>query len=264
MNDVKARLEVAVRAAREAGLMTLSYYQSPGLKSDAKGDGSPVTVADKKGEELIRAIIERDFGADAILGEEFPEKQGSTGYRWIIDPIDGTRSFTRGIPHYAVLIGVEHEGRAVVGAVEVPALGERLSAGRGLGGWWTARDGSVRPARVSHIDELKLATVEMNSGPTMIKHGLWPVFEAVSRSVARTRGWSDAYAFVLAATGRVDVALGLGFSPWDIAPFQAIMEEAGGAFTSWGGESSIRASRIVASNGRFHTDLLRVLAPGAG
>jgi fructose-1,6-bisphosphatase/inositol monophosphatase family enzyme len=147
----------------------------------------------------------------------------------------------------------------VVGCVSVPALGEELYAARGSGAWWTPRGRETRPARVSSVASLEQALVESLPGPTFIRSGLWPVYERLCRGVWLMRGWSDAYAFVLVATGRADGAVDMGLQPWDVAPFQVILEEAGGSLTDWSGQATIYSERVVASNGLLHRPLLALL-----
>ena len=143
------RLDVALAAAREAGRLTLEYFLRAGLAVELKADDSPVTVADREAEQALRARISSEFPDDAILGEEFPERPGSSGYRWILDPIDGTKSFIHGVPLYGTLIGVERAGRSVVGVIQLPALDQCVYAAAGQGAWHVAGGGPPQPARVS-------------------------------------------------------------------------------------------------------------------
>jgi histidinol-phosphatase len=239
-------------------------YQNPALEVITKPDGSPVTPADKQGETIIRAAIERAFPDDAILGEEFPSKAGRSGYRWVIDPIDGTRAFTRGQPTWGVLIGVEHTAPSgarsiVAGYAGFPALGEALWASSGGGAWWRTGTQGVREARVSGTSALEHAIVDTlwprtyaNSG----KHELW---STLTSRVQRLRTWSDALSFAMVATGRVDAAVDFGCSLWDIAPFAIIVPEAGGRFSDWQRGDGLDSKTHLASNGHLHEPLLGVL-----
>ncbi|QQS10162.1 MAG: inositol monophosphatase [Phycisphaerales bacterium] len=264
---VVARLELARRLAREAGVLTLRYFQSPDLAVDEKSDGSPVTIADKKSEELIRAGIQAGFPDDGILGEEFghSKPKDDAGFTWIVDPIDGTRSFSRGIPSYAVLIGLEYAGRSVGGVVELPGMGERLWAHEGGGAFWqTARNETAMAARVSATPTLAEAWLEIAQPRQFRRSDRWGAFDRLVMAAGRTQGWSDADAFALVATGRVDGAIQFGVSAWDIAPFDCIMHEAGGLQSDWTGRRTLDARFVVASNGLIHQELLTILSPHAG
>jgi histidinol-phosphatase len=257
--DVQARVELATRVADDVRALTLKWFQSPALQTERKADGSVVTPIDKKAEELIRAAIAREFPADAVLGEEFGESLGSSGVRWILDPIDGTASFVRGIPHFVTLIGIEHNGELVAGVIDAPALSERVSAIRGGGAHWTLRNGETRPARVSVTSQLSEALIEIGSLPGFHRHGYGNVHQRLCLATKRNRGWSDGYAFLLVATGRVDAAIHFGFKPWDLAGPMIIIEEAGGQLTDWNGLRSINVTHPLASNGSLHSSLMRQL-----
>ena len=135
MSELTKRLEFAIHAARAAGEITLGYFRKEDLAVDLKADDTPVTAADRLAETMLRGLIAESFPDDAILGEEFPEREGTSGYRWILDPIDGTKSFIHGVPLYSTLVGVEFEGRSILGVIHVPALDESVYAARGLGAW---------------------------------------------------------------------------------------------------------------------------------
>ena len=147
--ELSDRLELALSAAREAGQFTLQYFQREGLAVELKQDSSPVTIADRQSEQLLRMRIAAEFPDDAILGEELPARDGTSGFRWILDPIDGTKSFIRGVPLYGTLVGVEHEGRGAIGVIYVPALDECVYASVGQGAWYEHGASPRRRARVS-------------------------------------------------------------------------------------------------------------------
>ena len=258
--ETTARLDVANRVADEVRTLTLKWFQSPALLTDRKADGSVVTPIDKKAEEIIRAAIAREFPNDAVLGEEFGESQGNSGFRWILDPIDGTASFVRGIPHFVSLIGIEHHSEMVAGLIDAPALGDRVSAARGGGALWTLRTGETRPARVSATSELSNALIEIGSMPAFHRHGYGELHQRLCLNTKRNRGWSDGYAFFLLATGRVDAAIHFGFKPWDLAGPMAIIEEAGGQLTDWQGKRGIEMTHPLASNGVLHNELMAQIA----
>ena len=148
-SETKRRLDAAVATAREAGELILRYYQNPELAVEQKADDSPVTVADREAEQLIRERINLAFPDDAVLGEEFGEQPGTSGWRWILDPVDGTKSFIHGVPLFGTLIGVEKDGRAEVGVCRMPALDEMAYAASGHGCWWQQGDAEPVAARVS-------------------------------------------------------------------------------------------------------------------
>jgi len=152
--ELASRLELAVRAAREAGRLTLEFFQREDLAVERKADNSPVTEADRQAEQLLRRRIREAFADDAILGEEFGEEAGTSGFRWILDPIDGTKSFICGVPLYGTLIGIERAGASVVGVIYIPALDECVYAASGGGAWYTRGSSAPRPARVSRCDRL--------------------------------------------------------------------------------------------------------------
>jgi myo-inositol-1(or 4)-monophosphatase len=205
--------DFAVDAAFHAGRITLRWFQSR-FEVETKSDDTPVTVADRETEAFLRERISRRFPDHAILGEE----QGLTGpagasVRWILDPIDGTKSFVHGVPLYAVLIGVEVEGVSRVGVVHFPALDDMLSAAHGQGATWNGRR-----CRVSSTPKLSAACLTFTSERGFDRAGKSHVIRALRKSTLRDRGWSDAYAHALVATGRVDLAVEPLMMIWDSAP----------------------------------------------
>lgn len=253
-----ARLAVARRVAREAGARARRSFRSPRLRVLWKDDGSPVTAADRAAEDLLRRRIAAAFPGDAILGEERGETAGRSGWRWVLDPIDGTRAFVRGIPTWGALVAVEWHGRPAAGVAAFPALDEELWASRGGGAFW--RDGRrVRRARVSREARLGRALIETLGGPAYRKAGLCEAYRRLSREVGTLRGWSDAYAFALVATGRAEGVVDFGLARWDVAPFAVILPEAGGRLSAWDGRSSLSTRRFLASNGRLHARLVAAL-----
>lgn len=261
--DLRPRLEFAVEAAREAGRLTLDWFNTSSLAIEKKRDGSPVTAADRAAEQRLRDLIARRFPDDGILGEEFGETAGTTPYRWILDPIDGTKSFVHGVPLYGTLVSVEdlRTREAVVGVIEMPALGssgERVYAARGLGAFHSVNAAAPVAARVSAIARLADAMFVTTSLDYFTATGTAPVMAAVHRACASTRGWSDCYAHLLIATARADVCLEPKVAAWDVAATQAIIEEAGGAFSDWRGERTIHADRVVLSNGLVHAEAVAI------
>jgi histidinol phosphatase-like enzyme (inositol monophosphatase family) len=243
--------EVAVEAALLGGRRTLAYFNC-GVSVELKGDQTPVTQADREAEQIIRAHIARYYPDHSVIGEEAGEKAGRRDYRWIIDPIDGTKTFIRGVPLYGTLIGVEVNGAAAVGVVYIPALNELLSAAQGHGCWWNGRR-----ARVSRVADLRDAALMCTNIYAAQKRS-----EAINRLAASTllqRTWGDCYGYVLVATGRAEVMVDAAMNAWDCAPLLPILQEAGGHFTNWRGEATIWGRDAVATNAALHTEVLDLL-----
>lgn len=245
-------LDVAVDAAYLAGKRTLAYFQTP-IRPDMKADRTPVTIADREAEQILRQRILHSFPDHAILGEEQGESAGSAPYRWIVDPIDGTKSFVAGVPLYGVLVGVEVEGEPKVGVIYLPALGEMVAAADGLGCTWNGR-----ACRVSAVDRLEDAVLVTSSILSAQKRS-----DAFDRLAGRTRlqrTWGDAYGYSLVATGRADIMVDAAMSPWDCAPMLTILREAGGVFTDWRGNPTIHGGDAVATNAALADEVRTILS----
>jgi histidinol phosphatase-like enzyme (inositol monophosphatase family) len=246
----QALLDEAVALARMAGDFTLSYFRSSELIVEAKRDGTPVTEADRGAERLLRAELARRHPGDGIYGEEEGETAGHTGQRWIIDPVDGTQAFTRGVPLYVNLLAVEDEYGIAAGVINIPALAETVWAGRGLGCFCNG----VR-AHVSSQAELSASYV-CSSG-----YDYWdeePLLR-LRRSGLRMRTWGDGYGYALVATGRVEAMVDPVAALYDLAPMPVIVGEAGGRFTDFTGRNDIAGGNGLATNGAIHEALLAVL-----
>lgn len=244
--------DFATSLAYRAGRLTLGYFNT-GLRPDFKADDTPVTMADRAAEEFIRTEIERTYPGHAIVGEEFGAVNDSSSFRWIIDPIDGTKSFMRGVPLYGVLLGLEIEGIVRVGAAYFPALDEMLSAADGLGAWWNGRR-----ARVSTIDQWERACICYTTPKNFIRRNpaLW---QHLSETAYMLRGWSDAYGYLLVATGRAETMLDPYMHIWDCGPFPVIFREAGGFFGSWKGEEGHTWGEALACNAALKPRLLEMM-----
>jgi histidinol-phosphatase len=254
--DLRTLLAVAQEAAFVGGRRTLAYFGTGTAATEWKADQTPVTLADREAERLIRGVIGRAFPDHAILGEEDGETAGSAPVRWIVDPLDGTLTFVRGVPLYGTLIGVEVRGEPAVGVVYLPALDEMVAAARGLGCTWNGR-----PCRASATTSLSEAlAVVTDERAARTRSGAW------DRIVARTalqRTWADCYGYVLVATGRAEVSLDPIMNVWDCAPLLPIVEEAGGRFTDWSGRRTIHGGEAVATNGILHDEVLALLGEPA-
>jgi histidinol phosphatase-like enzyme (inositol monophosphatase family) len=260
-NDVAGRLNFAVEIARAAGDLTLEYFQRGDLQVDRKADQSPVTIADRRAEELLRGRIADRFSGDGIIGEEFGEASGTSGYQWILDPIDGTKSFIHGVPLYTTLVAVLRDGEPVIGVIHAPAIAETVYAGKGSGCWQIGGD-DARPkaARVSSVERLSeslFLTTEIGSFTTHRKQDARGVFWKLQDEARLVRTWGDGYGYLLVATGRAEVMIDPVVNIWDAAPLQTVVEEAGGTFTDWQGNPTVHAREAIATNGRVLEEVLR-------
>ncbi|MEZ6124989.1 MAG: inositol monophosphatase family protein [Planctomycetaceae bacterium] len=234
-----SRLEFALSVGEQASELILSHYRSQTLGVESKADDSPVTVADKGAEQLIRGALAERFPDDGVLGEEFDDLESRSGYRWILDPIDGTKPFIYGIPLFGNLIGIEFEGRMVAGVCRFPALGEVMFAEEGQGAWW--KIGTAAPVRATVSAQTSLAQSRlMFTEPTHdLRVGRGDVLPDLLKRVRIARGWGDCCGHMLVATGRADLAVDPEMSPWDIAALIPIVRESGGSCTDWQGRENI-------------------------
>ncbi len=245
-------LSVAIEAAYLGGRRTLAYFNT-GVPVERKSDSTPVTCADRECEQLIRATIERHYPTHSIIGEEWGTTDGDPDFRWIVDPIDGTKTFIHGVPLYGVLIGVEVRKVASVGVIYLPALDEMICAAKGGGCLWNGR-----PARVSEVRNLSEAAVMSSSIVSCYKRS--GAFAQIAAKSLLQRTWGDCYGYALIATGRADAMIDPALNLWDCAAIMPIIEEAGGRFTSWAGEATIYTKDAVATNGVLHSEILAMLA----
>jgi histidinol phosphatase-like enzyme (inositol monophosphatase family) len=254
------RLEHARIIAHQAGELTLRYfYDADKLTVEKKTDESPVTIADRESEQLLRQRIAERFPDDAIVGEEFPNTEGTSGFRWFLDPIDGTKSFIHGVPLYSVLIGLEKEGQCVGGVIALPALHELVWAGSGLGAWHETSRGEPKRCRVSQCSSLSEATFLTSEIRTFDHTNRREAYDRLEKSTRLSRTWGDAYGYVLVATGRADLMVDPQGADWDVAPLLVILEESGGRLTDWNGTATIFGKEAVATNGILHDEVLALL-----
>ena len=244
-------MDFALNAARQAGNKTLEWFQRDKLSVRTKDDGSPVTAADIAAEQLLRALIASEYPDDAILGEELEETLGSSGRTWIIDPIDGTKAFSHGVPLYATLLAQVDQHGPALGVIFLPALNECIWAARGQGARWNGQ-----LCRVSEHQRL--------NGGLVCTSGLsyWPpqAFSRVRETGARVRTWGDAYGYGLVATGRAEAMIDPECAAWDVAPIAVIIKEAGGRFSDVTGVESWQNGSALGSNGAVHEELLQCLS----
>jgi histidinol-phosphatase len=251
--DWNDRYHAAIAAAREAGKFALQHFDQE-IAVEWKEDNSPVTLADRGAEGLLRDMLLRQFPSDGFLGEETGHAPGTSGYRWIIDPIDGTRSFVRGIPLWATMVGLEYKGEQIAGVVHLPALNMTYRALRGYGAY---RDD--RRIHVSSVASLARAHIYYSSITWFAKVGHDQHFMKLYNLTERQRGFGDFYGFVLIAQGSGDVMVEHGTHAWDLSALIPIVEEAGGRMTAWDGSVDIEKPDVIASNGLLHEPALRIL-----
>jgi histidinol-phosphatase len=247
-------LPLLTRIAVRADPIALQYFRAAHLAVDAKADASPVTAADRAIEEAARDLVRRESPELGIYGEEFGESQAPGQVRLIIDPIDGTRNFIRGIPIFATLLAIEEAGRVTTGLVSAPALGQRWHAARGEGAYCGSRR-----LRVSTIRALGQAQVFHGDLSGAAERPMPPGAMGLFRRVHRTRGFGDFYQHLLVAEGAGEFAVDPEVKPWDVAALQVIVEEAGGRATTLQGSADIYGGSLVTSNGLLHDQMLKLL-----
>lgn len=269
---IRDRLDLALEIAREAGDVTLQHFRSPSLAVERKSDNSPVTVADRAAETLLRQRISDQFPDDAIVGEEFGERPGSSGYVWVLDPIDGTKSFIHGIPLYTTLIGVLHtaggtlqEGSTQIGVIRAPALDEVIYAHRGGGTWHQQADGEPRRVEMPSggiLADALLLTSEVGSFRKRRSGQGMQVYLTLDEQVRLARTWGDAYGYLMVATGRAQVMIDPELSLWDAAALQPVIEEAGGIFCDWQGEATVHHGEAIACSSALLEEVLAITRTG--
>jgi histidinol-phosphatase len=253
MSELKELLDFAVETAFQAGQLTLAYFQT-GVQPDFKADDSPVTVADKKAEELIRSRIEKTYPQHGLVGEEFGASNGGSSFSWFIDPIDGTKSFMRGVPLYGVLLGLEQEGQMVAGVSYFPATGEMVYAAKAQGCYWNGRR-----CYVSEVSSLARAVFSFTDAGSFKKQGRSEAWDKLQEASYYRVGWSDAYGHMLVATGRCEIMLDPIMNAWDCGPFPVLLREAGGFFGNWSGEETIYGGEALSCNGKLLKDVLELI-----
>lgn len=258
-HDLQPRLDFALHAAIEAGKVTLELFRTQSLGIETKGDGTPVTRADRMAEHTFRQLVGARYPGDAVAGEEYGLCEGTSGYTWIVDPIDGTFSFIHGVPLYGTLVGLERDRHMVLGVIHMPALNESVYAARGHGAWHKLGDAEPRRATVSSVGSLEKSTVLTTSSDYFRKGECLSTLDALQRACGNNRGWSDCYASLLVATGRAEAVVEPEIHKWDVAAIQPIVEEAGGRYSDWSGVNSVESRDALITNGHVHDALLAML-----
>ncbi len=261
--DISRRLETALAAVRRAAAEALRRFDDPTLAVRAKADRSPVTEADIATETLLREALLGDFPHDAFLGEETGSAAGTSGYEWIVDPIDGTKSFIRGVPLWATLVACRREDHGVVGVIALPALDEMVYAAAGGGAWHVRRGGAPRRARVSTrstLGESLCCTSDFTSfGKRPDANAGDHARRRLEEACGILRTWGDGYGYLLVATGRADVMIDPLMNAWDAAAVETVITEAGGRFSDWQGRPHIDSGDGLATNGLIHHAVLGLL-----
>jgi histidinol-phosphatase len=256
-------LDLALALADLADQVTISRFGATDLRVDAKPDLTPVTDADRATEQLLRDRLAHHRPTDAIVGEEFADT-GSAPRRWVLDPIDGTKNFVRGVPVWATLIGLLDGDDPLMGVVSAPALGRRWWADRGGGAWCTALGAPARRLRVSSVRRMADASLAYSELAEWERAGNLASFLELCRHVWRTRGFGDFWSYMLVAEGAVDLAAEPDLALWDMAALVPIVVEAGGIFTGLNGRPGPEQGSAVVSNGLLHEAFLAALAPSLG
>lgn len=265
MTETKERLELAVAAALEASRIPRRLFRTEAIDLTWKADDSPVTRADKESEALLRERIEAACPSDAIVGEEFPTRDGTSGFRWYLDPIDGTQSFIRGVPLFGTMVAMVQDDVPLIGAIVFPGLGEIIYAAKNHGAWWATNaneatciaDLDSQAAKVSTTAALADAALNTGGMELYAPQGKSDAFARLVAAAKISRGWSDCYGHYLVATGRVDAMIEPKMHTWDNAPLLPIITEAGGRFTDLAGNAVIDGGNALSSNGLLHDALLK-------
>ncbi|MCU4672170.1 histidinol phosphatase [Microbacterium fluvii] len=255
--DLSADLELALRLADAADAVAMARFDAPDLDVQLKADATHVTEADLATERAIRDLLAAERPEDGVFGEEFGSA-GSTERQWIIDPIDGTANYLKGIPMWTTLIALVIDGVPRVGVASQPAIGRRWWAATGLGAWTNSTAGPRR-IRVSAVADVAEASASFQSITQWREVGRTDALLRLTDAVWRDRGYGDAWPYMLLAEGRLEFVAEFGVKEYDIAALVPIVHEAGGRFTSYDGDDTLSARSSLATNGRLHDDFLDLL-----
>lgn len=254
MPNLPLPLEAAIRAAKAAGEIILPYFRTS-LQVETKADQSPVTAADRAAEQAIIATLQSQFPDHGFFGEEYGERAGKTDARWIIDPIDGTKNFIRGIPYFATLLALEEAGDITHGVIYAPVEQTLFYAAKG----WGAFTNDHQPLKVSAIDDLSQVMLVHGGLDILRQAGYWEGFTKLIDATARQRGFGDYFAHTFIFRGQAEVMVEADVKPWDLAPLKIIVEEAGGCLTDFTGQPTIYGGNVVVSNRHVHAAVLALL-----
>jgi histidinol-phosphatase len=257
--DLDLAMTTARRAAEAAAAASMKHFRR-GVRVELKPDRSPVTVADRESEAAVLEVIRAAFPDHAVLGEETGAHAGAAGSRWIVDPLDGTRGFTRGEPFWGPLIGLEHEGDIVAGAMALPVHGEVYCAAKGRGAWLATGAGEPTRLQVSGITAWEDATLSLGEPRVLLAPPYADAMAKLATTCARTRCWGDLAGFAMVLAGRAEAWIEAGVQLWDLGPMKVLVEEAGGRFTDLAGKATPASGNAIASNGRVHDHVLAAMA----
>ena len=260
--DLADDLALALQLADAADAITLDRFRAADLRVTRKPDRTPVTDADTAAEDALRAVLGTARPGDAVLGEERGGELPESGRGWVLDPIDGTKNYSRGVPAWATLIGLTLHGRAVVGVASAPALGRRWWGAQGLGAWTSENGGPPRRITVSGVAELADAYLSTTDFRTFTHRGDLQRWIALADACWETRAFGDFWQYCLVAEGVIDVAVDRAASVWDLAALVPILDEAGGRLTDLDGVATHDGGNALASNGHVHDAALTVLRGG--
>ncbi len=257
--DLAKAMDVARRAVEAASAASLAHFRR-GVRVERKPDRTPVTQADRDSEAAILAVVRGAFPDHAFLGEETGAHAGSAETRWIVDPLDGTKGFTRGREFWGALVALEHQGRVVAGAMALPALGETYWAARGLGAWRRAGEAPPERLRVSAIADWADATLSFGEPHVLFRPPMLERVAALAIAAQAARCYGDLAGCALVLQGKAEAWVEAGVQIWDLGPLPVLVEEAGGTFTDLEGRPTHASGSCVASNGLVHQHVLRALA----
>lgn len=246
-------LDLALAIADLADPIALERFRALDLKVETKPDRSPVTDADQAVERAIKALLAEKAPSDALIGEEYGSADGTTNRTWIIDPIDGTANYLRGVPVWATLIALAIDGKPTVSVVSAPAMGRRWWAAPEIGAWTRDIDGSTRQLAVSGISEFENASISYNNLQLWDQSGRLPQLLELSRKLWRTRAYGDFWSYMLLAEGALEIVAEHDLKIYDIAALVPIVELAGGQFSDLDGSLNAASSSVLATNGKLHS-----------
>ncbi len=248
-------LSLAIAMADAADVITMDRFGSDSLRVDTKADLTPVTDADRSTEQALRALLAAHRPDDAVLGEEFGSTDDANSRQWILDPIDGTKNYLRGVPVWATLIALSIDGQPVLGVVSAPALGRRWWAATGSGAWLSVSANQPTEIHVSNIDAVSKASLSYSDAIG------WPdgALDRILTSTARQRAFGDFWSHMLVAEGVVDIAAEPELSKWDMAALIPIVREAGGLATAFDGSDAMQSGSLLSSNGHVHDPVKELL-----
>lgn len=257
-SEIDQRYQLAKRIAAQASKLALAYFESSDLTVDRKSDNSPVTAADRQAEEFLRREISAAFPNDGIVGEELGVADGTTPFRWILDPIDGTKSFISGIPFFGTMVAVEYDGRGIIGVIEFPAMGRSIDAAQGCGAWST-NAGVRTPARVSSVRSLRDGVVLTTDWEGFAARNAVSLPHELAKAAWYMRTWGDCFGYYMVATGRAVAMIDPRLNIWDATALQPIMEESGGTFCDWRGKPTIDGGDGIGTNSHVLDEVLAII-----